>query len=201
MCKTCMSPPPPPLGKAAHSVLQWSLSLHLLHLFVIGNWHAKTEYVQNLSVTLAVSHPWMGNSLGCLFAEDVGEALLSRLCARVKLHPIALEQPALMDLFLTVTHTHMGPKNLRGNIRSGFYDLLWARLRRLLAWCTGPHFLFAPFTTTRTTTLVGPLPEGFKFLKAIPKVDEVHLKKVFPKGILLLLLDKPTPDGVAEYLD
>ena len=80
----------------------------------------------------------MSNTLGCLFAEDIGEALLSRLSARVKLHPTALSQPALIDLFLSMPHPHMGTKTLRGKLRTGLCDLFRARLRRFIAWCTSP---------------------------------------------------------------
>ena len=41
----------PGTGQAAHTVLEWS---PLLHLFLTGDWDAKTQYVPNLSVTLAV---------------------------------------------------------------------------------------------------------------------------------------------------
>ena len=61
----------------------------------------------------------MSNTLGCLFAEEIGEALLSRLSARVKLHPNALSQPALMDLFLSMAHPRMGTKTLRGKLGTG----------------------------------------------------------------------------------
>ena len=105
----------PSTGQAAHTVLEWSL---LLHLFLTGDWDAKTEYVRSLSVTLAVWQEWMSNTLGCLIAEEIGEALLSRLSARVKLHPTALSQPALMDLFLSMVHPRMGTKTLRGKLRT-----------------------------------------------------------------------------------
>ena len=65
----------------------------------------------------------MSNTLGCLFAEEIGEALLSRLSARVKLHPAALSQPALMDLFLSMPHPRMGTKTLRRKLRTGLCDL------------------------------------------------------------------------------
>ena len=189
----------PGTGQAAHTVLQWSL---LLHLFLTGDWDAKTEYVRSLSVTLAVWQEWMSNTLGCFFAEEIGEALLSRLSARVKLHPTALSQPALMDLFLSMPHPRMGTKTLHGKLRTGLCDLFRARLRRFIAWCTSPQLLFAPFTTAKTTAFVGHLPEGHTFPKPIPdSVNEAALRKVFRKSVLLLLSNRSPPEGVTEYLD
>ena len=155
----------PGTGQAAHIVLEWSL---LLHLFLTGDWDAKTEYVRSLSVTLAMWQEWMSNTLGCLFVEEIGEALLSRLSARVKLHPTALSQPPLMDLFLCMPHPRMGTKTLRGKLRTGLCDFFRARLRRFVAWCTSPQSLFAPFTTAKTTAFVGLLPEGHAFSQAHP---------------------------------
>ena len=144
----------------------------------------------------------MSNTLGCLFAEEIGEALLSRLSARVKLQPTALSQPALMDLFLSMPHPRMGTKTLRGKLRTGLCDLFRARLRRFIAWCTSPQLLFAPFTTAKTTAFVGLLPEGHTFPKPIPdSVNEAALRKVFRRSVLLLLSNRSPPEGVTEYLD
>ena len=144
----------------------------------------------------------MSNTLGCLFAEEIGEALLSRLSARVKLHPTALSQPALMDLFLSMPHPRMGTKTLHGKLRTGQCGLFRARLRRFIAWCTGPQLLLAPSTTAKTTAFVGLLPEGHTFPKPIPdSVNEAALRKVFRRSVLLLLSNRSPPEGVTEYLD
>ena len=83
---------------------------------------------------------------------------MSRPSAHVKLHSLALEQHSLMDLFVTLPHTRMGPKNERGKPCSGRCDLLRASFGPFLAWCTNPQLLFNPFTTAKSTTFVGPLP-------------------------------------------
>ena len=144
----------------------------------------------------------MSNTLGCLFAEEIGEALSSQLSARVKLHPTALSQPALMDLFLSMPQPRMGTKTLRGKLRTGLCDLFRARLRRFIARCTSPQLLFSPFATAKTIAFVGLLPEGHTFPKPIPdSVNEAALRKVFRRSVLLLLSNRSPPEGVTGYLD
>ena len=134
---------------------------------------------------------WLGPSLpctlGCLFAEEVGEALLSRLSPGAKIHTNALDQESLVDLYLTLLHTRMGAKSSRGKLCHGLCDLFRACLRRVLAWCATPNLLIAPITSVKSATFTGFVPLGFCFTAAIrDTVDAGGLFQVPCKSLLLL---------------
>ena len=119
---------------------------------------------------------WMlGNTLGCLFAKEVDEALLSRSSARAKLHSRALEQRALFDLFHCLTHA-WGPKSCRASRLAAYVTSFGHNLHGFCLCAPAANFCL---TTAKITTFVGLLPEGFQFRKTIPNsVDEVMLKSV-----------------------
>ena len=66
-------------GDTARVVLEHSL---LIQVHLLQDWSARTEYVRTISCALAYWQPWFSRLPGCVFVEESGEALLSRLAGQ-----------------------------------------------------------------------------------------------------------------------
>ena len=89
------------------------ITVLLMHIIPPDKW-LTTEYLRTNSVALFFWCDWHSRALGCLFLEEYGEAMLSRLLMRSKVVGNAQSVQQTSDIFLTLPPTLPGQKNCAG---------------------------------------------------------------------------------------
>ena len=100
----------PGSGKNALAVLE-SCLLALLSL--VGDQWENVEYIKTLVAALVTWQRWHSRTPGCIHSEEYGEAMLSRLCAQCRIWTTITSLTGTSEIFLTLSQTLTGRKNLR----------------------------------------------------------------------------------------
>ena len=74
-------------------------ALLLIQGLCVGAPH-KDEYFKSLIVALLFWQRWHEEITGCCYSEEAGEAMLSRLGAKLQTLPGGVDVPGAMDVFL-----------------------------------------------------------------------------------------------------
>lgn len=135
------------LGDTARRVLEMCL---LVQVHLLQDRQARTEYVRTISVALLAWQPWMSRLPGCVFVEEAGEALISRLAGACRRSPTVITFEQTLQLFLTLPLPSAEPHSSRGHVREELVREMGRRVRALIGAPGGRLFPKARDATTYT---------------------------------------------------
>ena len=117
-------------GDTARSILEYSL---LLQTHLQGDWSCRTPYVRTMALALCTWQPWMSKLPGCVFVEESGEAMLSRLSSACLHASHITDFTGTLNLYLTLQRQSQEPRITRGSIRRDLVDAVRGQITALVA--------------------------------------------------------------------
>jgi hypothetical protein len=119
-------------GTTARLVLQKCLLL-LMHLeSLMSPGRPPSEYQRTISLALLGWQDWMSRLPGCVFVEEAGEAMLSRLSSACKRNPHVTSFEGTLQLFLNLGAPSGEAHHSRGSLRKQLVQEMARRVRGLL---------------------------------------------------------------------
>ena len=126
-------------GDAARAVIEGCLALQMQ---LLQDWRGcdGSGYPKAMATALLCWTPWHDKVPGRFFVEEVGEALLSRLGARLSDHPHVNSFEGWTELYQSLPAVSEAPRNTRGAIKQDTVTTVNLRLRNLIGSPGGRPF-------------------------------------------------------------
>ena len=122
----------PGSGKNALAVQEACL---LVMLSLVGDQWENVEYIKTLVAALVTWQCWHSRTPGCIHSEEYGEAMLSRLCAQCQVWTTITSLSGTSEIFVTLTQTLPGRKNLRFSLTEKCVMRYGSNLRMFILFC------------------------------------------------------------------
>ena len=161
------------------------------------------EYLRTNTVALLFRSDWHTRALGCLFSEEYGEAMLSRLLMRSRdvgnVQPV--QQPT--DIFLTLPPTLPGEKKCQGVLTQKSVDKYTKHVRMFMQNISYPWFPTAVLEEDKYA--VKRLDEAprmqFPGVLSCTRVREQQLLSLVRHSLRCLIANTKIPNGVEDFVN
>ena len=152
-------------GLEARAVLEQCLCIHV---HALGDWRCLAEYSRSISVALLAWQPYFDTLPGCVFVEEAGEAMLSRMAGRLQRNNHVTQFEDVVRLFQTVPPPRGEARTTTGHVRKQLVQLLWNRMVRVITQADQQPY--AKVIKAKRAVWEAALPAGFK-LPGLPIPD------------------------------
>ena len=162
-----------------------------------------TEYLRTNTVALLFWSDWHTGALGCLFSEEYGEAMLSRLLMRSKEVGNAQSVQQTTDIFLTLPSTLLGEKKCQGVLTQKFVDKYTKHVRLFIQNIS--HAWFPVAVLEEDKYVVKRLDEApcmhFPGVLSRRRVTKQQFLSLVRHSLRCLIAKTKIPNGVQDFVN
>ena len=104
----------------------------LVMLSLVGEQWENVEHIKTWVAALVTWRRWHPRTPGCIHSEEYGEATLRRLCAQCRIWTAITSLKGTSEIFVTLSQTLTGRKNLRFSQTDKCVMWYWSNLRKFI---------------------------------------------------------------------
>ena len=162
-----------------------------------------TEYLRTNTVAVLFRSDWHTRALGCLFSEEYGEAMLSRLLMRSKEVGNAQSVQQTTDIFLTLPPTPPGEKKCQGVLTQKFVDKYTKHVRLFFQNISHAWFPIAVLEADKYVVKRLDEASGMQFPGVLSRtrVTEQQFLSLVRHSLRYLIAKTKIPNGVEDFVN